>query len=52
MVATIPFVIVVSFSPDTMHLEIPELVAQLTDLFAPIATGPGAIVTDEKSTVE
>jgi hypothetical protein len=52
MVATTPFGMVVSFNPDTMHLEIPPLVAQVTDLFAPVDTGPAATVTDEKSTVE
>jgi hypothetical protein len=51
-VATMPFGIVASFKPDAMHLDIPALVAQLTDLFAPVATGPAAIATDEKSTGE
>ena len=52
MVATMPLGIVESFNPDTMHREIPALEAQVTDLFAPVATGPAAIVIDEKSTVE
>ena len=51
-VATVPFGMVAPFSPDTMHLKIPALLAQVTDLFAPVATGPAAIVADEKSTVE
>ena len=52
MVATMPLAIVPSFNPDTMHLEIPEPVAHVTDLLAPVAAGPAAIVSDEKSTVE
>jgi hypothetical protein len=52
MVATTPLGIVPAFNPDTMHLEIPALVAQVTDLLAPVAAGPAAIVSEEKSTVE
>lgn len=52
IVATTPLGIVESFRPDTMHREIPALVAHVTDLLAPVATGPAAIVIDEKSTVE
>lgn len=52
IVATTPLGIVASFRPDTMHRDLPSPVAQLTDLFAPMATGPAAMVTDEKSTVE
>jgi hypothetical protein len=52
IVATTPLGIVASFTPDTMHREIPALVAQVADLFAPVATGPAAIVIDEKSTGE
>ena len=50
-VATIPSGITVSFNPDTMHCAVPEELAQVTDLFAPVATGPAAIVIEEKSTV-
>jgi hypothetical protein len=52
MVATTPLGIVASFKPDNTHLETPELVAHVTDLFAAVATGPAAIVIDEKSAVE
>lgn len=52
IVATTPLGIVASFKPDTMHREIPALEVQVTDLLAPVATGPAAIVMDEKSTVE
>jgi hypothetical protein len=52
MVATTPLGIVVSFKPDNTHREIPALVAQVTDLFAPVATGPAATAIDEKSAVE
>ena len=52
MIPTTPFGMVAAFKPETMHLEIPGLVAQVTDLLAPVATGPAAIVTEEKSTVE
>jgi hypothetical protein len=51
-VATMPLGIVALFNPDTMHLKIPALLEQVTDLFAPVATGPAAIVAEEKSTVE
>lgn len=50
-VATMPSGIVASFNPDTMHCAVPAELAQVTDLFAPVATGPAAIEIAEKSAV-
>jgi hypothetical protein len=51
-VATTPLGIGVAFNPETMQREVPALLAQVTDLPAPVATGPAAIVAAEKSAVE
>lgn len=51
-VATTPVAIGVESGPDSTHVMEPALVLQKMDLFAAVAAGPAANVTDEKSTME
>lgn len=51
-VATTPVAIGVESGPDSTHVMEPAVVLQKTDLFAAVAAGPAANVTDEKSTLE
>jgi hypothetical protein len=50
-VATTPFEIVLEFTPQSTHVELPELLLQEICLLAAVAAAPAVTVADVKSTV-
>ena len=50
--ASVPFGMAVLFQPQTTHIIAPAALSQVIDFPAEVAAGPGATLTDVKSTVE
>jgi hypothetical protein len=51
-VATTPFEIVLEFTPQSTHVELPEVLLHEICLLAAVAAGPAVTVADVKSAVE